>query len=146
MIQDEGLVDIKPVKLLPTWRNGRGAREYIAKILDRFLINEELALSGLTYRSWVSTIKIYDHMPVILHLEQEKEKYCYPFKFNYVWLEELDFVNLVRSSWNGLLEIEILNPMDSLVQKLKFLKPFVIKWKRNKKILQRRNCCNLKLT
>jgi len=110
------------------------------------LINEELALSGLTYRSWVSTIKIYDHMPVILHLEQEKEKYCYPFKFNYVWLEELDFVNLVRSSWNGLLEIEILNPMDSLVQKLKFLKPFVIKWKRNKKILQRRNCCNLKLT
>jgi len=71
-------------------------------------------------------------MPLILHLEQEKEKHCYPFKLNYVWLEEPDFVNLVRSNWNGLLETEILNPMDSLVQKLKLLKSLVIKWERGK--------------
>jgi exonuclease III len=139
LIQEEGLVDVEPVKLLPTWRNGRGDQDYIAKRLDHFLINEELALSGLRYRSWVGNIKISDHMPMIFHLEQEKEKYNYPFKFNYVWLDEPDFVNLVRSTWNKLLVTEDFNPMDSLVQKLKLLKSVVIKWERNKKSWQRRN-------
>jgi len=84
LFQEEGLFDVEPVKLLPTWGNGRGDQEYVAKRFDRFLINEELALSGLRYRSWVGNINVFDHMPVILHLEQEKEKYIYPFKFNYV--------------------------------------------------------------
>jgi hypothetical protein len=139
LIQVEGLVDVEPIKLLPTWRNGRGGQEYIAKRLDHFLITEDLALSGLRYRSWVSNIKISDHMPVILHLEQDKEKFCYPFKFNFVWLEEPEFDNLVRSNWNGLLGTETLNPMDSLVKKLKLLKTLVISWERKKKLEQRKN-------
>jgi hypothetical protein len=81
-------VDVEPVKLLPTWRNGRSGQDYIAKRLDRFLLSENLVSSGIRYRSWVCNVKISDHMPVILHLEQEKEFVNYPFKFNYVWLEE----------------------------------------------------------
>jgi hypothetical protein len=38
LIQDEGLVDVEPLKLLPTWRNGRGGHDYIAKRLDRFFL------------------------------------------------------------------------------------------------------------
>jgi len=34
MIQREGLVDVEPIQLLPTWRNGRGGHDYIAKPLD----------------------------------------------------------------------------------------------------------------
>jgi len=43
-------------------------------------------------------------------------------------------VALVRSNWNGLLGTEVLNPMDSLVKKLKLLKRLVIVWERKKKV------------
>jgi hypothetical protein len=143
LIQVEGLVDVEPLKLLPTWRNGRGGQDYIAKRLDRFLISEDLALSGFRYRTWVCNLKISDHMLVILHLEQDKGKVCYPFKFNYVWLEEPEFVNLVRSNWIGLLGTEILNPMDSLVKNLKILKSLVINWERKKKLEAKEELVNL---
>jgi hypothetical protein len=126
LIQVGGLVDVEPVKLLPTWRNGRKGHDYIAKRLDRFLVSENLVSSGIRYRSWVCNVKISDHMPVIIHLEQGNDIVSYPFKFNAVWLEDPDFVNLVRTNWVGLLGTEVLNPMDSLVKKLKLLKSLVI--------------------
>jgi hypothetical protein len=82
-------------------------------------------------------------MLVILHLEQEKEKFNYPFKFNSIWLDEPDFVDLVRTTQNRLLDIEDINPMDSLVQKLKLLKSMVIKWERNKKHLAKEELIQL---
>jgi hypothetical protein len=42
LFQKGGMVDAAPVKLLPTWRNGRRGQDYIAKRLDRFLIDEKL--------------------------------------------------------------------------------------------------------
>jgi hypothetical protein len=67
-------VDVEPIKILPTWRNDRGGQDYIAKRLDRFFISEDIALSGLRYRTWVCNLKISDHLPVILHLEQRMKK------------------------------------------------------------------------
>jgi hypothetical protein len=126
LLLGEGLVDVEPLKLIPTWRNGRGGLDYIAKRLDRFLISEELLMSGIRYRSWVCNTKISDHMPVILHVENDIRKVSYPFKFNSVWLEDPYFVELVRTNWNGLLGNEILSPMDSLAKKLKKLKSLVV--------------------
>jgi len=83
----------------------------------------------------VNNTKISDHMPVILHMECDKEKHVYPFKFNSVWLEKPNFLNLVRMSWNGLMELGSLSPMDSLIKQLKLLKSLVISWERNKKRL-----------
>jgi hypothetical protein len=127
------MVDVEPVKLLPTWRNGRSGRDYIEKRLDRFLIDEKLVDSGLRYKTWVCNVKISDHMPVILHMEQVKDHVNYPFKFNIVWLNDPEFVDLVRSNWNGLLGTKSLNPMESLVKKLKLPKLLVIVWERKKK-------------
>jgi hypothetical protein len=45
LLQEEGMVDVEPLKLLPTWRNGRRRQEFISKRLDRFLIFEDLATS-----------------------------------------------------------------------------------------------------
>jgi hypothetical protein len=133
LIQDEGLVDVEPLKLLPTWRNGRGEHEYMAKRLNRFFISEDLAISGFRYRTLVCNLNISDHMPVILHLEQENRKVSYPFKFNSIWMEDPKFDNFVRSNWVGLLGTKILNPMDSLVKKMKILKSLVINWDKKKK-------------
>jgi hypothetical protein len=60
LFQDEGLIDVEPINLLPTWRNGRGDQDYVAKRLDRFLISEKLVVVGLRYRLWnVGTWSMY---------------------------------------------------------------------------------------
>jgi hypothetical protein len=101
--------------------------DYIAKRLDQFFLSEDLVMSWIRYRNWVCNSNISDNMPVILHVENEIRKVCYPFKFNSVWIEEPEFVDLVRENWNGLLGNEILNPMDALAKKLRILKSLVVK-------------------
>jgi len=64
-------------------------------------------MSRIRYRSWVCNTKISDHMSVILHLENDLGQTGYPFKFNSVRLEDPDFENLVRTSWNDPLGNEI---------------------------------------
>jgi len=34
LIEEEGLVDVEPIKVLPTWKNGRRGQDYIAKRMD----------------------------------------------------------------------------------------------------------------
>ena len=97
------------------------------------MVSNNLVFLGIGYRSWLCNVKISDHMPMILHLEQEKEFFSYPFKFNYVWLEEPYFVNLVRTNLDGLLGSKVLNPVDSLVTNIKILKSLVINRERKKK-------------
>jgi len=69
----------------------------------------------------------------------------YPFKFNYVWLDEPYFVTYVKSNWEGLLGTTILNPMESMVQKLKILKAWLIKWGRKKKKRAREELVKLEM-
>jgi endonuclease/exonuclease/phosphatase family metal-dependent hydrolase len=58
LIQGEGMVDVEPLKLLPTWQNGRGGLDYITKRLDWFFISEDLVMSRIRYRTWVCNSKI----------------------------------------------------------------------------------------
>ena len=84
-------------------------------------------------------------MPVILHVEAVKDQVKYPFKFNSVWLDDPEFVDLVRSSWNGLLETKVLNPMDSLVKKIKLLNMFVIVQERKKKVVAKEELVQIEM-
>jgi hypothetical protein len=70
LIQEEGLVDVEPLKLLPTWRNGRRGQKFIAKRLEHFLISEDLASTGFRYRSVICNVNIFDHLSIILQLEK----------------------------------------------------------------------------
>jgi len=74
LTQFEGVVDVEPIKLIPTWRNGRGGQNYIAKRLDHFLISEDIMQACLRYKSKLCNIKIFDHMAVILYLEPNCRK------------------------------------------------------------------------
>jgi hypothetical protein len=49
LVQVGGLVDVEPVKIISTWRNGRKGQGYIAKRLDHFLISENILSSGIIY-------------------------------------------------------------------------------------------------
>jgi hypothetical protein len=134
LIQDEGLIDLEPVNLLPTWRNGRGTYDSVSKRLDRFLISDSLVDSRLCFISWVVNVKISDHMLVVFQMELLQKRQKYPFKFNPVWLNDPEFVTFVRSSWNKLEESRFSSLMENLVSKLISLKSLVIKWGKNKKL------------
>jgi hypothetical protein len=63
------LVDLKPTKLVPTWRNGHAGQFAIARRLDRCLVSEgSLSTMGLS-RSWVEYPFISDHAPILIQLE-----------------------------------------------------------------------------
>jgi hypothetical protein len=89
------LIDIKPTKLIPTWRNGRCGQEAIARRLDRVLVSEDLLSDVGHYRSWVELPFISDHAPVFFQLDLPPLYKAYPFKLNAQWLKDQDFVDLV---------------------------------------------------
>ena len=42
LFEKRKLVDVSPPKLEPTWRNKRGGDQAISKILDHFMVEENL--------------------------------------------------------------------------------------------------------
>jgi hypothetical protein len=61
LLSSNGLIDIAPLKLLPTWRNMRVGEARIAKRLDRFLISEPLAMLPFQFRQWIGSGGESDH-------------------------------------------------------------------------------------
>lgn len=59
------LKDIRPHKLCPMWFNGRKGVEYIAKRLDRFLVQEGLLELMDLFKSSVAELLISNHRPII---------------------------------------------------------------------------------
>jgi len=96
LILEEGLVDVDPMTLHPTWRNGRGGIEGVAKRLDMYLFFEELASSVDRFQTLIMMLKIWGHMLVVLWIEHGRERVKYPFTFNPIWLKEHDFTFMVR--------------------------------------------------
>jgi hypothetical protein len=58
LFQSKNMVDIRPDKLVPTWRNGRQGTQAIAKHLDRCLLSEGM-LSSRDYYRTLGGISVY---------------------------------------------------------------------------------------
>jgi hypothetical protein len=80
------LIDVKPDKIIPTWRNGRAGSEAIAKMLDKFVVSEDLLVEVRLHRAWVEYPYVSDHAPIFLQLENSITLRDYPFKFHAQWL------------------------------------------------------------
>lgn len=80
---------------------------------------------------------------MILQIESSWDRIKIPFKFNFVWLGENDFGNIVRGHWNYFREEEISSPMLLLVEKLKNLKSIVPKWEKNCKRALKNELCQI---
>jgi hypothetical protein len=97
LIQSSGLVDVQPTKLAPTWRNGRAGSAGIAKILDRFLLDDSLIGSSSKIRSWVINSTISDHNTICLQLDSFSQRSPPPFKFNTSWIKDQSFSSLIKT-------------------------------------------------
>jgi hypothetical protein len=92
-------VDFESVKLLPMWRNFHPGDVAIAKHIDLFLVFQDLLSRHFLFKSWVSSRGLSNHLPIMFYLGSRMEKLLAPFKFSHMWLQEEDFVNLIKNSW-----------------------------------------------
>jgi hypothetical protein len=122
------LVDVKPVEVVPTWRNCRIGADGIQKRLDRVYASAELLNDSTLFRSWVDHPFISDHAPVLFQLDYGFKPVYYPFKFNSALLKEELFGDLVREVWNAPQDSMRDGPQSRLVGKLCRLKARVKKW------------------
>jgi hypothetical protein len=99
-LHEKSLVDILPVDVVPTWRNGRNGREEISKILDQVYISKDLISTIGRYRSWVAYPFVSDHALVLLQLENNSNSTAHPFKLNLLWLRDDVFSMIVQDVWN----------------------------------------------
>jgi hypothetical protein len=131
--RDRGLVDIVPSAYAPTWRNGRGGSEGIAKILDIFFMSEDLVSLVGRYRTWVAHLYILDHAPIVLQIDDGQCKIAHPFKLNPIWLEEKGLCDIVHTVWNSTEFDGEPSTMRRLVGKLTALKQKVRDWEKVQK-------------
>lgn len=64
--------------------------------MDRFLIADDLVESVDKIRQWVGGFGDFDHNPILLEIAHGGEKSSTPFKFNRDWLNQEEFVNLIK--------------------------------------------------
>jgi hypothetical protein len=100
------LVDIEPVKLVPTWHNFRIDKEEVAKRLDCFMAIEAFMAVGLLMNSMASTRKKLAIKRLLLNLNPDvvliQKTLCSGEKAKGLWLEEEDFISLVKETWKHL--------------------------------------------
>ena len=91
-----GLLDIAQSVLLPTWSNHRVGCQNICKRLDRFLLSSDFLDYDLHLRQWIGSGGDSDHNPVFMQVMSNDIRLGSPFKFNATWLEDEDFVSLLK--------------------------------------------------
>ena len=96
LLTSKKLVDIKPTKLVPTWRNSRSGQNALARRLNIFLVYEGMLSTVGLSRSWVEYPYISYHSPILIQLEKSPLYKAFPFKFNALWLRDYDFEKLVH--------------------------------------------------
>jgi len=128
LFQMNNLVDIKPTKLKPTWRNGRSRQDAIARRLDRVLVSKALLSVAGNYGSWVESSFVSDHAPICFQMEQLPAYKCSPFKFNADWLNESEFVDIIHNNWNDPLFLHEDNKQMRLLLKLQVIKKLTKIW------------------
>jgi len=61
------MIDVKPTKLVPTWRNGPSGLEAVVRRMDRVLVAEDFLFDVGHFRSWVELPYISNHASVFFN-------------------------------------------------------------------------------
>ncbi|XVE50103.1 hypothetical protein DITRI_Ditri01bG0134600 [Diplodiscus trichospermus] len=101
-----------------TWSNNQ-EENFIAKKLDRVLINEAWLYQFNSSREEFLPPRVSDHCSALIQIFHQDESPPKPFKFFNFWVKHPKFLGVVVNSWN---ESVASNPMVVLHKKLKRLK------------------------
>jgi len=101
--EEIGLVDVEPIKLVPTWRPIRIYNASVENKLDRFTVSSSIITYHDILRSCVDVGKESNNLTFILQIAKGGSKPPRPFKFNSSLLENEEFVQLVRLNGNSMI-------------------------------------------
>jgi hypothetical protein len=73
-------------------------------------------------KSWVTSGDISDNLPIMFQMVVGGEKLPAPFKFNYNWLPEEDYRNLVSETWVHMMPKSPSSFMRKMVDNLRCIK------------------------
>ena len=144
LFSNNHMIDIRPHPIIPTWSNKRLEGDYIGKRLDRALVKDNLINVLGMPRSSVVASNISNHMPVLLTWRLGDRSQGLPYKFNQAWLEEHDFVNLIRESWLSKDGLDNLVGWDRFHFKMQRMKNAAKKWEINKKLALKAEIIDIK--
>ena len=123
-----GLMDIGFSGHKYTWSNKRGINHRIWKRLDRALINdlwlEKMPQTTITHLANTGS----DHCPLLMEMVANEADHIKYFKFLNCWVDNPDFMNIVKDCWNRPTEG---NAMWKFHQKIKRLSNTLSVWSRN---------------
>ena len=133
LLENMGLVDISPLVSIPSWSNRRAGEEGICKRLDRLLVSADFLDYDFLLNQWIGCGGVSDHQPVFLQISSPLHKAHSPFKFNADWLDHLDLVDALKSSWVRFNDRSTLSPEAQFCANLKRIKDISTKWSLSKK-------------
>lgn len=133
LFENSHLVDVVPHSLYPTWSNGRCGADYVGKLLDHFLMAEELCNLFGKYRSWSYAVGIFDHKAILLQLDFGIKPTSHPFKFNAGILKDPDFDSWFRETWEKLNLSHGAPSLAGFIHKIQWIKPLIQSWVKLKK-------------
>eukprot|EP00253_Pinus_taeda_P004033 PITA_04033 len=87
------LVDFETIKCTFTWNNKRGGASQVSSKLDRFIILEDLLLTGLDMSNIILPFGGSDHWPIQLEAAFMGTPRNTPFRFENVWLSHPEFTS-----------------------------------------------------
>jgi len=124
------LVDVEIINGTFTWNNKRGGTSQFASKLDRFIISEDLLLTGLDMSALILPFGGSDHWPTQLEATFMATPRNRPFRFENVWLSHPNFTSNIDKWWMEDFPIQG-TKMFMLQQRFKHIKSKLKDW--NKK-------------
>eukprot|EP00253_Pinus_taeda_P017747 PITA_17747 len=137
-------IDIAPSILTHTWDNGRTGDSYIAKRLDRAIIQANVIdQMGMPFLS-IGNESISDHWPIFIQWRQRPFSQHFPFKFDRTFIEDPVFILMVTTAWRDS-AITDSSCAPSFHTRMKFIRSIVKSWqtankKNNRVELQHIQC------
>jgi len=93
------LVDMDTINGIFTWNNKRGGTSQVASRLDRFIISEDLLLTGRSVTAFILPFRGSNHWPIQLEASFIGTPRNRPFRFENVWLTHPDFITNIGKWW-----------------------------------------------
>lgn len=132
LMEHHHLIDILMNIKQPTLHNRRIGDAALGRILDQFLIKEDLLATLTNFHQWVGSGGISNHSPIYLELAGPSQKSRAPFNFNSTWLLDPGYHELVTKYWRAHPPTQRHNLAEGFCQNLMELKSLSIEWAKEK--------------
>lgn len=125
MIEDINMEDLGAKGQNFTWSNNRRGGERVNERLDRVLINSRWEVN-YPNATCINELAIgSNHTPMVLLMKEELKRRKIMFRFEKMWMENLECEPVIRSAWNK----RTMNQLDMNVEpKLSCCRKRLIRW------------------